>query len=225
MAHLLDQPAWNALISGNSNLSYGTSTAKYFDKAVSIFADLEDQYSGGFKTLYDIVPDGQQIGVFSLDKNLKAEPWSGVSRIDGLQMVYHHAAKELTGNHIIRALDSSDVPAMLSLTGQAKPGPFFEKTIDFGHYHGIFSDDMLVAMAGQRFHPGAFAEISGVCTHPDFTGKGLARQLLLHQIRRIRENDETPFLHVTSSNVNAVKLYESIGFTTRTEICIHILKK
>ncbi|SEB06644.1 GNAT family N-acetyltransferase [Pedobacter hartonius] len=225
MTHLLDQPVWNAMLSGNSNLSYGTSRAKYFDKTVSIFADVENQDSDDFQTLYDIIPAGQQIGVFSINIDLKAEPWSGISRIDGLQMTYNHAAKELTGTHIIRPLDISDVPAMLSLTGQMKPGPFFEKTIDFGHYHGIFSNDILVAMAGQRFHPGAFAEISGVCTHPDFTGKGLARQLLLHQIKRIMENDETPFLHVTGTNLNAIKLYESIGFVARTEIYIHILRK
>lgn len=225
MTHLLDQPVWNALVSGNSNLSYGTSSAKYFDKTVAPFADSEDQHPDNFKTLYDTVPENQGVAIFSINKNLNAGPWSGNGRIDGLQMIYNKSVQELTGEQIIQPLESKDIPAMLSLTKQTNPGPFLEKTIDFGHYHGIFNNDVLVAMAGQRLHPGAFAEISAVCTHPDFTGKGLARQLILHQIKRIRESDETPFLHVKSENFNAIQLYKSIGFEVRSEIFIHLFKK
>ena len=148
-----------------------------------------------------------------------------ISRIDGFQMVYNGSVQELTSEQTIQPLDSKNIPAMLALTAQTVPGPFSEKTIDFGHYHGIFNKDRLVAMAGQRLHPGTFAEISGVCTHPDFTGKGFARQLILHQIRRILENNETPFLHVKSENSSAIKLYQSIGFEIRTEIFFHVFRK
>ena len=226
MKHLLDQPVWNALVSGNSNLSYGIAAAKYFDKAVSPFADVEDQDSDNFKMLYEIMPDNQGVVIFpSINENLKAAQWSVISRIDGFQMVYNGPVQELKNEQTIQPLGSSNISAMLSLTKQTEPGPFAEKTIDFGHYHGIFSDNKLVAMAGQRLHPGTFAEISGVCTHPDFTGKGFARQLILHQIRRILENNETPFLHVKSENFSAIKLYQSIGFEIRTEIFFHIFKK
>lgn len=226
MKHILDQPVWNALVSGNSNLAHGTSTSKYFDKAVSPFADVEDQGPDNFRILYEIIPDNQGIVIFpSINENLKAGPWSVISRIDGFQMVYNGFVQELTGEHIIEPLDNRNIPAMLSLTKLTVPGPFAEKTIDFGHYYGIFSNDSLVAMAGQRLHPGTFAEISGVCTHPDFAGKGYARQLILHQIKRMLENGETPFLHVKSENFSAIKLYQSIGFEIRTEIFFHILKK
>ncbi len=30
---------------------------------------------------------------------------------------------------------------------------------------------------GERMHPPGYTEVSGVCTHPDFRGRGLARQL------------------------------------------------
>jgi len=225
MTHLLDQPVWNALVSGNTDMSNGTATAKYFDKAVAPFADVEVQNADNFKILYETVPGNQVAAVFSINENLEAGPWTVISRIDGFQMVYNGPVQELTGENIIQPLDSENIPSMLSLTDQTKPGPFLEKTIDFGHYHGIFIDNKLASMAGQRFHPGAFAEISAVCTHPDFTGKGFARQLILHQIKRIRENGETPFLHVKSENLNAIKLYQSIGFEVRTEIFIHILRR
>ena len=64
MTHLLDQPVWNALVSGNSNLSQGTPTAKYFDKTVSPFADVEDQNPDNFKMLYEIMPDNQGVVIF-----------------------------------------------------------------------------------------------------------------------------------------------------------------
>ncbi len=31
-------------------------------------------------------------------------------------------------------------------------------------------------MAGERMHAEGFTEISGVCTHPQFQGRGLARR-------------------------------------------------
>ena len=36
-----------------------------------------------------------------------------------------------------------------------------------------FLNDWLVAMSGERMHAGIYHEVSGVCTHPDFQGKGL----------------------------------------------------
>ena len=39
-------------------------------------------------------------------------------------------------------------------------------------------------MAGERMHAGTLREISGVCTHPDFQGRGLARRLMRKLVRR-----------------------------------------
>jgi len=229
MNHLLDQPVWAALSTGNCILSQGTAEAKYFDKTVAPFADTEHHDTAHFKQLYDAVPDNQDVVFFSRDQNLNLGPWSVVDSVDTLQMIYKGRAAEeklVRDERLMsRSLLDIDIPAMLKLTGQTKPGPFVERTIDFGHFRGIFSNEMLVAMAGQRLHPGTFAEISGVCTHPDFAGKGLARQLILYQINRILNNDETPFLHVRTANLNAVKLYELIGFEVRTQLCGYVLKK
>ncbi len=82
---------------------------------------------------------------------------------------------------------------MLTLTQLTNPGPFAARTIDFGHYYGIFEGDKLVAMAGQRLHAFEYAEISAVCTHPDHSGRGYARELLLHQLHRIQTAKNIPF--------------------------------
>ena len=44
-------------------------------------------------------------------------------------------------------------------------------------------------------------EISGVCTHPEFQGRGLARRLVAELVRRELGRDQTPFLHVLRANV------------------------
>ena len=69
------------------------------------------------------------------------------------------------------ALGTTDVPEMLALTAATDPGPFLAQTILMGSYFGIrASDGRLVAMAGERLQSTAFAEISAVCTHPEFRG-------------------------------------------------------
>jgi predicted GNAT family acetyltransferase len=114
---------------------------------------------------------------------------------------------------------------MLSLTKLTNPGPFAERTIDFGHYRGIFENNELAAMAGQRLHAFNYAEISAVCTHPDHTGKGYARQLLIYQINRIIAAGEIPYLHVRSDNDRAIRVYEGLGFVTRCNMWFSPIQK
>ena len=75
-------------------------------------------------------------------------------------------------------LGPSHVPQMLELVEVRPPGPFAARTHELGEYYGVFEGTRLVAMAGERMEAGALREISGVCTHPDFEGRGLARRLI-----------------------------------------------
>jgi hypothetical protein len=68
-------------------------------------------------------------------------------------------------------LGSTDLPEMLDLTAATEPGQFLPQTIQMGSYFEIrASDGRLVAMAGERLQSTAFAEISAVCTLPEFRG-------------------------------------------------------
>jgi predicted GNAT family acetyltransferase len=67
-------------------------------------------------------------------------------------------------------------------------------------------------MAGERATAAPFREISGVCTHPDFQGRGLARRLMAKLIARNLARGETPFLHVMCHNEGAHRLYRNMGF-------------
>ncbi len=84
-----------------------------------------------------------------------------------------------------------------------------------GTYLGIRRDGELVAMAGERLHPPGWTEISAVCTYERFRGRGLGTRLVLAVAAGIRERGETPLLHAAASNVNAIRLYESLGFALR----------
>jgi predicted GNAT family acetyltransferase len=48
---------------------------------------------------------------------------------------------------------------------------------------------------------------------------------MLEVMRRIRDRDETPFLHVRGDNDRALALYESLGFRTRWMGHVAVLKK
>jgi len=60
---------------------------------------------------------------------------------------------------------------------------------------------------------GMRAEILRVAVHPDYRGKGIAKELLETSIRILsKDNIEKVELRVNSANRSAVKLYEKFGF-------------
>lgn len=106
----------------------------------------------------------------------------------------------------------------MELTALNKPGPFGPRTIELGEYFGCFdAGGRLIAMAGERMWAGSLREVSGICTHPDAQGRGLARRLTRHVMVRQRQRGERSFLHVMSGNTAARQLYASLGFVLHHE--------
>jgi ribosomal protein S18 acetylase RimI-like enzyme len=226
MEHPLDNPAWNALISGNEHLSFGNGPIRYFGVDVSPFAALKENTAENFSLLYELRPHTSPVLFVSTAEIEIPAPWKVVRVIKGRQMVYDGLdVKEDDLSLELVPLTDEHVPQMLALTKLANPGPFESRTIAFGHYYGIFDEDKLVAMAGQRLHAFNYAEISAVCTHPDYLGKGYAGKLLLHQVNRIKAASCIPFLHVRDDNERAIKVYERVGFFTRTNVYFNLLVK
>lgn len=226
MSHILDNPVWSALNSDNKNISEGTDKVRFFQEDIALFVGLEENTDNNLIALYELTPDEESVfGLVSVAEINIPAPWATLHCIPLLQMVCEHPIYRKDHTAPIKNLSDEHIPQMLELTKLTNPGPFRERTIDFGHYQGIFDGDKLVAMAGQRMHAHPYAEISAVCTHPDYTGRGYAAQLMASQIKRIKEAGEIPFLHVAASNERAIKIYESIGFAIRKELLIYILKK
>ena len=225
MQHVLDNPVWNALISGNKNLSTGNDRAKYFLKDVAPFAGVNTVTTTELKLLYDIAYAGGTFAFFSSKEIEIPQPWKVGQCTQALQMVHDKVTQKKTVSDEIVALTSNDVPAMLALTKLTNPGPFLTRTIEFGNYEGIFKNGELVAMTGQRMHPFEYIEVSAVCTHPEHTGHGYATNLIVRQVENILAQSAIPFLHVKKENINAIKLYNALGFSIRKEMFIYGIKK
>lgn len=225
MAHVLDNPAFNALISGNQNLANGSDDVKYFDIEVSPFAGLRDNSEVNFAELRDILPHEKPILFVSPNELDIPAGWKQVGYIKGRQMVFGGDAPGLSVDHHVTPLTNRFIHQMLELTRLTNPGPFNERTIEFGHYEGILENGNLVAMAGQRLHVFDYTEVSAVCTHPDHLGKGYANHLLTSQIRRMKAAGKTPYLHVRYDNERAIKVYERLGFATRIIVHFYVMKK
>jgi predicted GNAT family acetyltransferase len=114
---------------------------------------------------------------------------------------------------------------MLALATLTKPGPFLPRTHELGQFWGVKENGRLIAMAGERMKLPGFTEVSGVCTHPDFRGRGLAGVLSRVVATHIMNRGETPFLHAYAANRPAISLYESLGFRLRCNVGVTVLTR
>ena len=148
--------------------------------------------------------------------------WSGAAPPDWnieiestmLKMVWQGALPDHDEAPQAVPLGAHHAAQALALAQLTHPGPFGLRTLELGDYFGCFEGERLIAMAGERSHAAGLREISGVCTHPDFQGRGLARRLTAKLILRQMRRGETPFLHVMRDNTGARELYRRMGFRT-----------
>jgi ribosomal protein S18 acetylase RimI-like enzyme len=124
----------------------------------------------------------------------------------------------------IMPLGAPQAIEMMALTDVAFPGFFRSGTHRMGSYFGVrAAGGRLIAMAGERLRLEGYPEMSGICTHPQHRGQGLARQLILHLAALHRRQGLVSWLQVSAANTNAIALYRAIGFeTARTVMLLRI---
>lgn len=228
MQHILDNMIWNAITTGNRDIAVVGSGVGYYLQDIAPFAGTKDLNDSGLQRLHEFMPAEKKIAISSLEKmNYDDRKWQVNQSMDVTQMLYLHPVRAFCteSSGLITPLTDIHIPQMLNLTSITKPGPFLEHTILFGNYFGIFKDEKLIAMTGQRMHTVPYMEVSAVCTHPDHQGKGYAKTLMLHVMKIILDNSFVPFLHVLTSNITAIRLYESIGFQKRKQLFIDVLER
>lgn len=223
--HILDNPVWNALTSGNSHLTLGNDQAKFLPEDIGPFAGLQEWRAELFQQLYQMIPAKRLVAIFS-NQQLNIPPyWKIKETVKALQMIFTNTIHLLNVEANIVPLEKQHVPQMIALTKLTHPGPFSQRTIEFGDYNGIFNSEKLIAMAGERMHANEYVEVSAVCTHPHHTGKGYGKSLVNNQVHKIVTEGNIPFLHVRADNEHAINLYKHLGFTVRSEMNIYIIQK
>jgi ribosomal protein S18 acetylase RimI-like enzyme len=228
MDHILDNMIWNAITTGNNDIAIVNGDVGCYLPDIAPFAGMKNFNDANLKKLYEFIPTNRSVAISSLNKMDHDESrWKLLQPMDVTQMVYEHSVNTFTtkNSSLIVPLSEEHVPQMMELTALTRPGPFLQQTIRFKNYFGIFIEGRLAAMSGQRMHPLPYMEVSAVCTHPDFRGMGYAKTLMLHVMKIILDNSFTPFLHVLSNNTNAIELYKTIGFQTREQIFVDVIRR
>jgi len=229
----LDNPIWWATRGPQGSLAVTRGRAAKFVPEVSPFAGFEGPPTpADWADLAILSGPGESVAVVTTEEGEVAPPdgWSVSWSSSGVQMVGVPDGLERPApapgarpdDQVVPLVDD-DIPDMLALVATARPGPFSSRTIEFGGYVGVRRDGRLVAMAGQRMRPPGFAEISAVATHPDHRRQGLAELLIDEVASAIVVRGEVPFLHVAGGNTNAIRLYETLGFTTRRTVRFTVL--
>ncbi|MCB1598767.1 MAG: GNAT family N-acetyltransferase [Xanthomonadales bacterium] len=224
MKHLLDNIIWNSLSGPQQGFSVGTSRARRYTRGFSPIVGFADPDHPHFP---DLLPYCEP------DEHFYVERWAGTAP-EGWQidvesrmrkMIWEGPTPETDEAPDAIALGVEHAVQAMALAQLTQPGPFGLRTIELGEYYGYFEGSRLIAMAGERMHAGTLREISGVCTHPDFQGRGHARRLMRKLIRIQMQRGQTPFLHVMSANTGAHALYVKMGFVDYREVVVRVISR
>jgi predicted GNAT family acetyltransferase len=223
-AHPLDRVIWSSFTGRQSDLALVDGAALRVHPDFGLFAASADHAPESLAALGRLVrAHPGEVGVV---EQFDLPPVPGtqvVNRAILWQMVADALADSVPASFPIEPLTQADALEMRALATLTKPGPFFSRTHELGAFVGVKVDGRLAAMAGERLRPDGFTEVSAVCAHPDFRGRGYAARLMLHVAQGIRARGETPFLHSFADNTVAISLYQALGFRFRCEQVLTML--
>jgi predicted GNAT family acetyltransferase len=218
----LDRPVW-ASLREQPQWALGDERARRFKPDINRFASAADDGAGSLAALAALVGPGDDAIYLAQVPPLEVPPGLEVAKAaQGVQML---ATRRLDVDDDVQVLGDADAPEMLALATLTEPGPFLPLTHKMGRFIGLRIDGRLAAMAGERMRFAGHVEVSGVCTHPDFRGRGLARRLSAAVTADLQRRGVQPFLHAWATNTAAIALYESLGFELRAMVNIAVLRR
>jgi ribosomal protein S18 acetylase RimI-like enzyme len=223
VSHILDRPAWAALTGRQAALGEGGPLARRFDPSIVPFAAARDASPESLAALAALPRAGEEMAFMEANPLACPPGFEAVVAAPGVQMILKRAPAPMPDARIEK-LVMADAAEMLALATLTRPGPFTLRAQALGDFYGIRIGGRLAAMAGERMKQDGYAELSGVCSHPDFRGQGLARLLSVFVTHRILARGETPYLHAWASNAAAIRLYETIGFEVRSAMNVAMVR-
>ena len=218
---LLDNPVYAALSGAHARFAQVRGRARRYPVDVAPFVALPSQPSAqAWQDAACLFVPGSYAAVLHDGAEIP-QGWNAIRAFDAVQMI----GERVTGLDCPEAisLGATDVPEMLELVAHTEPGPFLKRTVELGDYLGIRRDGTLVAMAGERLRFDGWTEISSVCTMPSHRSHGLASRLVGALIAGIMRRADRPFLHVLSTNISAIRLYQQLGFRARRSATITVI--
>jgi ribosomal protein S18 acetylase RimI-like enzyme len=216
-AHPMDNPIWSSLTTEQCAFAIGDERARRYAASIAPFVGIPEDNDDSRVAAANLVAPGECVYFVGLGPS-DLTGWDLLSDSYILQMMWDFATELPRDRTGIVELSAADAPAMVELTTLAFPGFFRERTVELGRYCGIKNGHQLLSMAGERMRATGFQEISGVCTHPDYIGRGYSAKLNACMIESICARGVQPFLHVSSNNTRAQSLYRRLGFQTRAEL-------
>lgn len=214
MYQKLDNPVYHSLNESHKKFCLNFGDTKFYNPEVAAFGgsahmSTEKDITEYSKICDDFLIFGKQPDLGNFKTNL--------SQLICDQYVLENKIEIDYTENIIQ-LQEENNDELLAFIQKFYPFYFKNRTPELGRYFGIFKDDKLVAVTGERMQMNDMTEVSAVITDTNYLGKGLAKQLVAFVSGKIFEDHKTPFLHVAESNVGAKKLYEKLGFNLRGKI-------
>ena len=225
MAHMLDRPIWSALTTRHASLAEGGDLARRYRPSIHPFTAMADDSPASLRALEALVGVDDTALIVQTAPIGLSDTFVPVTTASVVQMVAESLPLPTVAPARIETLTQDDATEMLALAEMTKPGPFTLRAQALGTFWGVKSDGRLIAMAGERLKQPGFTELSGVCTHPDFRGRGLGRTLSVFVANQIAARGDMPYLHSYATNADAIALYESIGFRIRKTLNVVIAKR
>lgn len=213
----LKNPTWHSLCETHNSFSISYEDVKFYDPEICPFGAFTDvSKTANALNEYAKLTDS----FFLVSENetplFDQETVTLVKKMEGCQMVLDTLIEFNISEKIV-PLTEEHQDEIYNLIWQVMPGYYKKRTFEMGKYFGIFKDNKLVSIAGQRMQTNGWIEVSAIVTHPNYTRRGFAKQLTLHVTKDIIKDNKQPILHTTKGNA-AIGLYESLGYRLTREM-------
>jgi GNAT superfamily N-acetyltransferase len=212
----LDNPFWSSLCSRHRDLALTAGNVARYPAEFAPFLGVASADTDAAPALGSLVQPGESVYLLGVVPVAPAG-WVLEAFRPIAQMTCAKRIAVIDGPEVIE-LSAAHREDVLALTALVYPHYFRRRTMELGRYFGIYQDGRLAAMIGERLAMDGHQEMSAICTHPDFNGRGYARRLTALLTNDNLERGLLPFLHVSHENPRAQRLYEQLGYTHRCDI-------